>query len=303
MNKPNKILIIGGDSYLAKSFIKYQGHYFDIHVISRIKTAYEKEIVCENLFDIQSAWFAGFDIVIHCAALVHQRSNQPETIYMKVNCELPLFIAGIAKTTGVRKFVQISTVSVYGKAEHIGDSSPELPVNAYGRSKLEADKRLLEMKDDKFEIIILRPPMIYGGGDAPGNMMRLIRLIAKGIPLPFRKLTNLRDFIHIGNLSHIIQLLITSNQSGVFLVIDGNSVNSSQLYNIITQKLGIKSRAFFLSKLFLALLKKVSPGVFEKLFGTLTIDITKLKNAVSYASVYSLEDGLTEMCEIVKKKI
>jgi UDP-glucose 4-epimerase len=296
-----KLLIIGGDSFLGKNFILYQNDSFDIDAVSRVRTGYKKEIVCEDLFGLREENFKDIDIVIHCAAIVHQRKKLQHSLYMKVNAELPVFIASLAKKAGVKTFVQISTIAVYGKVEHINISTEESPVNAYGFSKLSADNNLMKMHDTSFRVIIVRPPMIYGGGAAPGNMMRLIEIIAKGFPLPFKKLTNLRDFIHIGNLTNIIQLLILSDYYGVMLVSDGNPVNSTELNNIITRELAIKNRAFRLPKFILNILKKIIPGIFEKLFGTLTIDISTLTRTLPYKPIYTLDEGLQEMCIAFKK--
>ena len=40
-----KILIIGGDSYVGRSFIKYSRSGIAIRAISRIKTGFENELV------------------------------------------------------------------------------------------------------------------------------------------------------------------------------------------------------------------------------------------------------------------
>jgi len=302
MNKVLKILITGGDSFLAKSFIRYQSGSFDIYTISRFSTSYQKELVLYDLFEIKEEMFIGFDAVIHCAALVHQKKKQADAQYFKVNYELPVFIAGLAKKAGVKHFIQISTVAVYGKTEHITTESVELPVNAYGKSKLMADNALLSMQEDTFKVAVIRPPMIYGGGDAPGNMMRLIELIAKGYPLPFRNLSNQRDFIHIGNLCHILKLVLLNNFKGILLVSDGNSLTTTELYMQIAAGLNIKKKYYTLPPFLLKIMKKLLPGIFEKLFGTLTIDIEKLKNIFHYDAIFSTREGLKDMCEIVKNR-
>lgn len=74
---------------------------------------------------------------------------------------------------------------MFGSASRISETTPERPQTYYGSSKLKADKELMAMSDREFKAAIIRPPMAYGGGMAPGNMLRLIRLVNKHIPLPF----------------------------------------------------------------------------------------------------------------------
>jgi len=86
-----------------------------------------------------------------------------EEIYDKINYKLVVDLAEKAKSAGIKKFIQLSTIAVYGNATHITATTPESPVNPYGKSKLEADIKLLALANDEFKVITLRPPMIYGG--------------------------------------------------------------------------------------------------------------------------------------------
>ena len=79
-------------------------------------------------------------------------------------------LAQKAKQAGVRQFVQMSTIAVFGSASRISATTPEKPQTYYGSSKLKADKELVAMSDREFRTAIIRPPMAYGGGMAPGNM-------------------------------------------------------------------------------------------------------------------------------------
>lgn len=110
--------------------------------------------------------FSKYDVILHVAAIVHNKEKpRLETIYKKVNTDLTLELAEKAKLEGVKQFIYISSMSVYGKRSGIidRDTVPEPDTN-YGKSKLKAEEGLIEMEDESFRIAIVRPPMVYGKG-------------------------------------------------------------------------------------------------------------------------------------------
>lgn len=293
--KPN-LLIIGGSSFVAKNIIQLLSNQYDIKTISRKSTSYSNEYILENFFNIPEELFHQTNIVINCAAIVHQQKEPSTEAYNKVNYELASSIAKKAKNAGVKTFIQLSTIAVYGNAKHITGTTPENPINAYGKSKLVADKELTNFKSDSFNVLIFRPPLIYGGGkDAPGNMMRLINLIRRNIPLPFSGQLNKRDFIHIQNLIGFINAGIKKNISGIYLVSDNHPVSVSNLYDIIVKYLKIPNRSFKVPGFLLQLLKLIKPGIYEKLFSNLSIDVSESIRILGFMPENLIEKGITEM--------
>jgi UDP-glucose 4-epimerase len=149
----NKILLTGSNGYLGSSFLNLYKNKFSL--------------LNQKLEDIN---FDGTDIVLHCAALVHQKIQHLYEKYHEINVNYPLKIAKLAKKNGVKQFVFISTIAVYGEdKEKLDENTPYEPITPYGKSKLEAEKELLKLNDDSFIVSIIRPPMIYGK-NAPGNI-------------------------------------------------------------------------------------------------------------------------------------
>jgi len=152
----------------------------------------------------------GYDTVIHCAALVHSKENDPTRFY-RINTELTAALAEKSKNEGVARFVFMSTMAVYGVPDSLRDPAainsrtPENPVTPYGKSKLLAENRLRGMADEHFKVYILRLPMVYGAG-APGNYARLCRFV-KFTPV-FPKVSNKRSMIGIENLQLYILTLL-----------------------------------------------------------------------------------------------
>lgn len=302
MSNKQHVLIIGGSSFVARNFIRIQHGNYSIKTISRTSTGFDNELVIADFSTLTSDEFIGIDVVINCAAIVHQQKKIDESIYININYTLAVELAKKAKNAGVKSFVQLSTIAVYGKLTHVSYNSTENPINAYGNSKLLADNALKEMANENFKVIIFRPPMIYGSTDAPGNMMRLISFIAKGLPLPFKGLQNKRDFIHIDNLIGFIDTSIKKNSSGVFLVSDNSPVFISELYNVIVNCLEKPNRAFKLPTICFKVLKKIVPGIYDKLFGNLTIDISSTLSVLDFKPVNLLQQGIKEMVENLKTK-
>lgn len=295
-----KVLIIGGSSFVARNIVTSFSKDYEIKTVTRNATGYANEILVEDYFKLDKTIFQDCEIVINCAAIVHQPAMTDESIYNRVNFELPIYIAKLAKEAGVCQFLQLSTIAVYGSATQISINTTELPINLYGSSKLKADQELLKMTSDTFVVICIRPPMIYGGGDAPGNMMRLIELVDKKIPLPFGNSHNKRDFIYIKTLAQYCQYALERNQTAIYLVKDSFSVSTKELVVLIIRKLGVRTSIFSIPVFLLTFLKKVKPSIFEKLFGQLTL--TSNLEINEYSKQQDLETGIEEMVAFYKGK-
>lgn len=292
-----KILIIGSDSFIAKCFFSsLKGT--DVKCISRINSCFQNEKIFPDLFLIPDGEFVDRDIVFNFAAIVHRPDIKDESIYDEVNYKLAVLNAQKAKNAGVKLFIQMSTIAVYGNASEISINTPYNPQNPYGNSKLKADEALLTMQDKNFKVAIVRPPMVYGGGRAPGNLMRLIKLADKGMPLPFKAIDNKRDFIHVNNLIQYLAIIAEKQLAGIHLISDHELVSTEYLLKVIAANLEKKVPLFKIPSLGLKLLKKVKPNEFDKLFGTLRIETNfPYEDLINR---YSVEDGIREMVEWYK---
>lgn len=152
-------------------------------------------------------------MVLNVAGIAHQRiTKENESNYYKVNRDLAIDLANKARNDGVKHFIQISTMSVFGIDKgKIDKNTPCNPINAYGKSKLEADDAIYKMKNDLFNITIVRPPMVYGP-NCKGNCNSLKKL-ARLIPY-FPSFDNKRSMIFIDNLSQFIMIIINKEIEG-----------------------------------------------------------------------------------------
>lgn len=198
-----RVLITGAGSYIGESFTEYaKNHYadnFDVDVVDMKEDSWREKD------------FSGYDIVFHVAGIAHADvghvSDETKETYYAVNTDLAIETAKKAKTAGVTEFIFMSSMIVYGDSAPYGKDkiidalTVPVPANFYGDSKLQADMAVRELADDRFKVIVLRPPMIYGRGSR-GNYPMLAKL-AKKLPV-FPDADNKRSMLYIDNLCEFL---------------------------------------------------------------------------------------------------
>lgn len=278
-----KILVTGSSGYIGRNFINFNNKYI-----------FEKfSLLNQKIEDIH---FDNLDVILHFAALVHQKIEYPYIKYHEINVDYPVELAKLAKENGVRQFVFISTIAVYGEEKKILDENTTCnPITSYGMSKLEAEKQLLELNDDSFIVSIIRPPMVYGK-NAPGNIKSLVKLVKKIPLIPLAEIHNKRSFISIQNLCHMINEIIIQTKAGVLLASDDEPLSTTELVKHIADALGIK-RYLINVPLFPLLLKKFKPSMYQRLYATLIVNNTLTKQQLNFQNPYSTEKGIKLMIQ------
>ena len=286
------ILVTGSNGYLGSSFIDQYKDKYNFQKFSLLN---------QKLEDID---FNGVDAVLHCAALVHQKQEHSYEKYYEVNVEYPVSLASMAKEKGVKQFVFISTIAVYGEDEEVlNENSACNPVTPYGKSKLEAEKQLLELNDDSFVVSIIRAPMVYGK-DAPGNIDSLVKLVKKVPVIPLGGICNKRSFVSIQNLCYLVDAVIGATEvarPNIFLACDDEPLSTTRLIELIAKSLDKK---VYLIKIpfFETFLKLLKPSFHKRLYGSLEVDNTLTMQRVFGATKvahprmpYSVEEGIRLM--------
>ena len=185
-----KVLITGKTGYIANNLK---------NLIEEKDSTISGDLVSLKENDLSKVDFKDIDAVIHTAALVHQKNKKiTYEEYYDVNTKLTYDLALKAKNGGVKKFIFLSTINVYG-LEHgtIEGDTQVKPNSFYGKSKLEAEYLISKLNSELFEVLIIRIPLVYGK-NCPGNFSELIK-ISKKLPF-FSKPYGFRSFIHISNL-------------------------------------------------------------------------------------------------------
>lgn len=249
------------------------------------------------------AAFNNVDVVVHLAARVHimnDPSLDPLSSFRIVNTEGTLNLARQAAEAGVKRFIFLSSIKVNG--ESTSNSAPFtafddcLPEDPYGISKSEAEEKLLLLGDKTgMEIVIIRPPLVYGAG-VKANFASLMSLVGKGFPLPFRAINqNKRSLVSVYNLVDLIRVCIDHPKAAnqVFLVSDDDDVSTSRMVSLMAKVQGKANLSFpvpvWCFKLLGKLFKK--KAVVDRLVGSLQLDIEHTKNTLDWAPPFTVEHG------------
>ncbi|MDD2384929.1 MAG: NAD-dependent epimerase/dehydratase family protein [Sulfurospirillaceae bacterium] len=237
------------------------------------------------------------DVVFHLSALVHQMGGASAEAYENVNVTQTLQLARKAKESGVRHFVFMSTVKVYGEEsdEVYTESFTCKPQDEYGKSKLKAENALLKLEDESFKVSIIRTPIVYGYG-VKANIKNLTHLIAKIPILPFGGISNRRSFVYVGNLCALVDMIIQTSQGGIFLASDDRALSTTELIKLIAS--AMHKKIYLLAiPLFPTLLKWLKPSLYKRLFQSLEVDNAQTKKILGFENPYSAEEGIRMMIE------
>jgi len=285
-----KILITGANSFVGTNYRKF----------SQFKDVDEISLIDNRPEDIN---FSKYDIVLHLAALVHQSKKISEKAYFEVNRDLCLRVAVSAKKAGIRQFIFLSTIKVYGNfiPDHNvrNENSFCYPDDSYSKSKLEAEIGLGKLEDPDFTVSIIRTPLVYGEG-VKANMISLIKLIERIPLLPFKNIPNKRNFTYSGNLVGFIDQIIINRASGIYIAMDNNAISTTELVIYLSKYLGKKVILFRLPGLFIKIGSKFLPTVFERLYGSLEFDNSKTLNELHFSPPFTTDDGISEMVQSYK---
>jgi nucleoside-diphosphate-sugar epimerase len=244
------------------------------------------------------------DVVVHLAGRAHlaDRTVADRKELFDVNLDLTVRLARSAAEHGVRRFVFVSTIGVLGTCSAPGqmltEASTPNPDGNYARSKLAAEQQLMALsRQQSMEVTIIRPTLVFGPG-APGNVRRLVRLVASGLPLPLGKLGSQHSFIGVRNLADLIGICCTHPLAGGQLIVAADDVTVSipEILKIIGSGLQRRVRIWPIPiaalTLIAGLLGKSSD--LAKIAAPLSVDASKARTVLGWRSRQPLSDAIYE---------
>ena len=247
----------------------------------------------------------GISIIVHCAARVHVMKDSalnPLEQYRLVNVVGTLNLARQAASSGVRRFIFISSIGVNG-AETVDRpfNAQDLPMphSDYALSKYEAELGLQKIASEtRMEVVIIRPPLVYGAF-APGNFGTLLSWVSCGIPLPLGGIQNQRSFVALENLVDLIMVCIrhpaAANQ--IFLISDGEDISTAELIRRIGVAIG---KPVFLIPIPTSWIQFMADTLgkgdaAKSLCASLQVDIRKTCQVLGWAPPATLDQGLKKL--------
>lgn len=269
-----RVLITGANSYIGMSFEEW------------VMEKHPGEFEIDTVDMKDAAWkekdFSRYEIIFHVAGIAHADighvSDGEKALYYKVNCDLAIETALKAKKAGIKQFVFMSSIIVYGDSAPLGkkkviqkDTKPH-PANFYGNSKWKADKELRKLSDRDFHVAVLRPPMIYGK-ESKGNYPMLSKLV-KILPI-FPEVKNERSMLYIDNLCEFLFLLMKNGAEGIYFPQNEEYVVTHRMVKEIAKCAGHKIWITKILNPFVWIVGKIPgkmSGMINKAFGNLVYE-------------------------------
>ncbi len=247
------------------------------------------------------------DCVVHLAARTHVLRNTGVNSldeYRRVNVEGTKRLAQSAARSSVKRFVFVSSIKVNGESTGVHpftESDPPRPEDAYGISKWEAEQALWRIAGESgMEAVVLRPPLVYGPG-VKGNLLQLMRAVARGWPLPFASIRNRRSLVFVGNL---VDAILVSAESPVapgntYLISDGEDISTPDLVRAVAKALEVPARLFPCPAALLKIAAGTAgrSGAVSRLTGSLQIDSSKIRRELDWKPHCRLAEGLARMAQ------
>ena len=236
--------VTGSTGFIGKQLVdKIEG---EIRVLSREPHPQYETIICDLASDmIPRASIDGIDTIFHLAGVAHDQrdASKIESQYHAVNVDATVRLAELAVASGVKRFIFVSSVKAGGPAV-VGHCMNEVdqrePEDIYGKTKREAEIKLLEIgRHSDMHVSIIRPSLVYGPG-VKGNLRLMQTGIERGWFLPLPEVNNRRSMIHVDDLVQALILVAEDDRANgeIYIATDGHPYSSRQIYETICTVLG-----------------------------------------------------------------
>jgi nucleoside-diphosphate-sugar epimerase len=302
---PSRVLITGASGFVGRTLLAAAAP-FQLRAAIRSNPVPEfgGEQVIVGEINGQTDWsraLAGIDCIVHLAArvLVMKPTVKDRSEFEHTNVLGTEQLARAAAQVGVKRFVFLSSIKVNGESSgdrpFRADDIPQ-PQDEYGRSKLEAERRLSAIEAASGMCVsIVRSPLVYGPG-VRGNFHRLLSLVRSGLPIPLAAIANVRSMVSVWNLRDLVFALLRHERSmsGVFLAADLEAVSTAELIRRLAQFMRRPARLFPMPVGALRMLAALTGRSAElnRLCDSLAIDISETRVRLGWSPPLSLDAGL-----------
>ena len=325
-----RILITGGTGFIGSHLLKrlLSEKKYKVRIFLRKESNLERIKGIEGVEVFRGDFYndndlkkivEGVDILFHLAAIL-ARGKEEE--YKKFNVEVSKKLFNYALSSGVKKIIFLSSLSVMGgsKNPHIfTENDKPSPQNLYSKSKLEVEEYIsnISKKYKNKSFIIVRASAVYGPFDNfDRGFIRIIDMIKKGKFPIIGDLKNFMSLLYIDNLIDALILLMKKKILGlrIYFIADNEILTTGEVYDFICSDLGVKKKKFripvwlakFLESVieFFAKIFKFIPSFPEKYVEDFTSNyvcsIKKIRSELGWKPRFSTYEGLKRTIEWYK---
>ena len=296
--KSNSYLVTGSTGFVGQRLVRALNG--TIKVLSRKEQFNYDTVVCDfSCQSIPDNALNDIDTVFHLAGLSHDMrdAGKIKDLYYEVNVNTTVQLAELAVKSGVKRFIFVSSVKAGGSptsgvcASENNNGDPE---GVYGRSKREAELKLLKIcKESGMHVSIIRPSLVYGP-DVKGNLQLMLSGIEKGWFPPLPETGNRRSMIHVDDLVQAILLVSEDKRANgeIFIATDSRPHSSHEIYNAMCSATEKSIPKWSVPKILFDIASLASPRIkykINKLLGDECYSSAKLE-ALGFKAKKSLKD-------------
>lgn len=301
-----KVLVTGGTGFLGTALVqtlKSSGH-------EVILTTRRQENIAEGIFNLgdisaDTNWahlLQGCDTVIHTAGRAHILNDDAQDAlaeFRRVNHDATIKLAKDAASSGVKHFIFISSIVStviplqelpLQKHRHLD----RLLIMPFPSSKAE-QSLLKNFGGTDMAITIVRPALICGE-NAPGNIQRLLKLVSKNLPLPFKNVKNKRALVSLDNVVSFINECVVNEKAKnqLFLLADAERPSTEEMIETFAAGMDIKAKIIYFPKSIMKLLLSAvgKGGIYDQLFGDLEVDASKSREHLHWTPPITLHETM-----------
>ena len=240
------ILVTGATGFIGQRLVNHlKSEGFSIRAIGRTSVPGVDTSICDFLdSNIPENVFKDIDVVFHLAGYTHDLESRSgvNDVYQKINVGVTVDLLSLSVKYKIKKFIFVSSVKAGGipvKGECACEKDQNNPEGVYGKTKREAELKVLEVgRNSNMHVSILRPTLIYGP-NVKGNLQLMMSAIEKGWFPPLPEVRNRRSMVHVDDVVRSILLLADSQQANgeIFITTDGREYSSRNIYETMCRVL------------------------------------------------------------------
>ena len=275
----------GASGFLGKEMCRILSKDNDIWALGRTPTPYNNIESDLSNPDIKLPKVQ-FNQIIHLAGKAHSYPKTEKEIqaFEEVNYQGTLHLLNaLENQTEIKTFVFASTIAVYGleNGSNIEESFPTQPTTPYGKSKLKAEKAIIDWCTNRnIQYLILRLPLIAGENPI-GNLGAMKKAIQKGYYVRIKGNQAQKSLVLASDIAHIVAHF--EGQSGIYHLTDGYNPTFNEIEQAFEKAMNRKIRL----NIPLSFLKKMATvgDVLQKIYiktPLSTLTLNKLTSSLTF---------------------